>query len=93
VMTFHGWEDQAAQLRRLSIDAQWDEMARVITDDILDEFCVIGTWDELPAAARAKLAGTNTRVTLPLDPTTPDEDAHLAEIIAAVKTIPALGEM
>ncbi len=93
VMTFHGWEDQAAQLRRLSIDSQWDEMARVITDDILDEFCVIGTWDELPAAARAKLAGTNTRVTLPLDPTTPDEDAHLAEIIAAVKTIPALGEM
>ena len=93
VMTAHHWEDEATQLRRLSADSQWDEMARVITDDILDEFCVIGTWDELPARMREKLAGINTQLTIPLDARTPDEVAHLAEIIAALKTIPALGEM
>ncbi|MEI6136541.1 MAG: TIGR03617 family F420-dependent LLM class oxidoreductase [Chloroflexota bacterium] len=93
VMKAHGWEDEAARLHRLSLDAQWDEMSRVITDEMLDEFCVVGTWDELPSAMRAKLSGIATQLTIPLDPRTPDEDAHAAEIIAALKTIPALGEM
>ena len=93
VMKVHGWEDEAAQLRRLSGDAQWEEMARVISDDMLEEFCVIGTWDELPARMREKLAGINTQVTLPLDARTPDEEAQLREIIAALKTIPAVGEV
>ncbi len=93
VMKAHGWEDEAAQLHHLSLDAQWDEMPRVITDEMLDEFCVVGIWDELPSAMRAKLSGIATQLTIPLDPRTPDEDAHAAEIIAALKTIPALGEM
>ena len=93
VMKTHGWDDEAAQLHRLSIEAQWDEMARVITDDMLEEFCVIGTWDELPAKMREKFAGINTQVTLPIDARNPDEHAQLREIIAALKTIPAVGEV
>ena len=93
VMRLHGWEEQAAHLHRLSVDGEWDAMPRVITDDMLEEFCVIGTWDELPAAMRAKLSGLVTQLTIPLDPATPDEEAQLSEVIAALRTIPALGEM
>ncbi|MGE3855598.1 MAG: TIGR03617 family F420-dependent LLM class oxidoreductase [Dehalococcoidia bacterium] len=93
VMKTHGWDDEAAQLHRLSIEARWDDMAAVITDDMLEEFCVIGTWDELPAKMREKFAGINTQVTLPIDPQTPDEEAHFREIVAALKTIPAVGEV
>ena len=74
-------------------DAQWDEMTRMITDDMLEEFCVIGTWDQLPAQMREKFAGINTQVTLPIDPRTPDEEAQFREIIAEVKQIPSVGEV
>ena len=93
VMKTHGWDDEAAQLHRLSIEARWDDMAAVITDDMLEEFCVIGTWDELPGRMREKFAGINTQVTLPIDPTTPDEEAQFRDIVAALKTIPAVGEV
>lgn len=93
VMKTHGWDDEAAQLHRLSIEARWDDMAAVITDDMLEEFCVIGTWDELPAKMREKFAGINTQVTLPIDPRTPDEEAQFRDIVAALKTIPAVGEV
>ena len=93
VMKTHGWDDEAAALHRLSMDAQWDEMTRMITDDMLEEFCVIGTWEELPAQMREKFAGINTQVTLPIDPQTPDEEAQFREIIAQVKQIPSVGEV
>ncbi|TAJ16916.1 MAG: TIGR03617 family F420-dependent LLM class oxidoreductase, partial [Dehalococcoidia bacterium] len=49
VMKLHGWADEAAQLHRLSIEGKWDDMVGLITDDMMEEFCVIGTWDELPS--------------------------------------------
>ena len=93
VMKTHGWDDEAAALHRLSMDAQWDQMTSMITDDMLEEFCVIGTWDQLPAQMREKFAGINTQVTLPIDPQTPDEEAQFREIIAQVKQIPSVGEV
>ena len=91
VMQTHGWDDEAAQLHRLSIEGKWDDMAALITDDILEEFCVIGTWDELPAKMREKFAGINTQVTIPVDARTPDEESQFREIIASLKTIPTVG--
>ena len=93
VMQTHGWDDEAAQLHRLSIEGKWDDMAALITDDILEEFCVIGTWDELPGKMREKFAGINTQVTIPVDARTPDEESQFREIIASLKTIPTVGEV
>ncbi|MCK9486839.1 MAG: TIGR03617 family F420-dependent LLM class oxidoreductase [Dehalococcoidia bacterium] len=92
VMKLHGWADEAAQLHRLSIDGKWDDMVGLITDDMMEEFCVIGTWDELPAKMREKFAGINTQISFGADPTNPDEEEQIKEIIAELKTIPALGD-
>ena len=93
VMKIHGWADEAAQLHRLSIDGKWDDMVGLITDDMMEEFCVIGTWDELPSKMREKYAGINTQVNFGADPRDPDEEAQIKEIVAALKTIPAVGEV
>ena len=93
VMKIHGWADEAAQLHRMSIEGKWDDMVSLITDEMMEEFCVIGTWDELPSKMREKYAGINTQVTLPIDARTPDEEAQLREIIAELKTIPSVGEV
>jgi probable F420-dependent oxidoreductase len=92
VMATHGWDDEAAHLHRLSIDGKWDDMVGIITDDMMEEFCVIGTWDELPAKMREKYAGINTQIGFGADPRNPDEEAQIREIIAALKKIPAIGE-
>jgi probable F420-dependent oxidoreductase len=93
VMQQHNWDDEAALLHRLSIEGDWDAMVDVITDDIMEEFCVIGTWDELPAKMREKYAGINTQVGFGATAHSPDEEAQIKEIIAELKTIPAVGEV
>ena len=93
VMKLHGWADEAAQLHRLSIEGKWDDMVGLITDDMMEEFCVIGTWDELPSKMREKYAGINTQVNFGAEPRNPDEEAQIKEIVAALKTIPAVGEV
>lgn len=93
VMKLHGWDDEAAQLHRLSIEGKWDEMVPLITDDMMEEFCVIGTWDELPGRMREKYAGINTQINFAADPRDPDEEEQIRELIAELKTIPAVGEV
>ena len=93
VMALHGWVDEAAQLHRLSVEGKWDEMVPVVTDEMLDEFCVVGTWDELPAKMREKYAGINTEVSFSAEPANRDEEDQVKEIIAELKTIPTVGEI
>jgi probable F420-dependent oxidoreductase len=93
VMKIHGWADEAAQLHRLSIEGKWDDMVGLITDDMMEEFCVIGTWDELPSKMREKYAGINTQVGFGAEPRNPDEVDQIKDIIAQLKTIPAVGEV
>jgi alkanesulfonate monooxygenase SsuD/methylene tetrahydromethanopterin reductase-like flavin-dependent oxidoreductase (luciferase family) len=94
VMKTHGWADEAAQLHRLSIEGKWDDMVGLITDDMMEEFCVIGTWDELPGRMREKYAGVNTQIGFSAgEPKNPDEADQIREIISELKTIPTVGEV
>ncbi len=93
VMALHGWVDEAAHLHRLSVEGRWDEMVPIVTDEMLDEFCVVGTWDELPAKMREKYAGINTEVSFSAEPANRDEEDQIREIIAELKTIPTVGEV
>ncbi len=92
VMKLHGWADEAAELHRLSVEGKWDDMVGLITDDMMEEFCVIGTWDELPGKMREKYAGINTQISFGADPKNPDEEEQIKEIITELKQIPALGD-
>jgi hypothetical protein len=60
---------------------------------MMEEFCVIGTWDELPAKMREKYAGINTQVGFGATAQNPSEEAQIKEIITELKTIPAVGEV
>ena len=92
VMKFHQWEDEAERLHRLSIDGAWEALDSVITDEMMDEFCVIARWDELPDKIREKCAGISTQINLPVEPSDLDEGSRFREVIAALKSIPSLSD-
>ena len=93
VLKLHGWDDEAALLHRLSIEGKWDEMVEVVTDEMIDEFCVVGTWDEIAGKMREKYAGVNTHVGFGGNARNPDELEQQREIIAEIRTFPAAGEV
>jgi probable F420-dependent oxidoreductase len=90
VMATHGWDDEAAQLHRLSIEGKWNEMVDVVTDEMIDEFAVTATWDGLAKAMREKYAGINSQVGFPSEPRNSGEAEQIRAIIAELKTIPTI---
>jgi probable F420-dependent oxidoreductase len=70
VMDLHGWSDVREELSRLAVRKRWDEMAALVTDEMVAEFAIICTWNELPGRIDKKYGSLLDRVTLyqPFDP-------------------------
>lgn len=50
VLALHGWGELHDELHRMSRRQQWAQMSELITDEVLNEFAVVGTRDEVTAA-------------------------------------------
>jgi probable F420-dependent oxidoreductase len=66
VLAHHGWEDVGTELHRLSREGRWQDLPALITDDMLDEWAIIATFDQLAAAVRARCDGVFATVLLDL---------------------------
>lgn len=66
VLDHHGWDGLGMKLHGLSVANKWAEMPALITDDMLEEWAVISTYDKLADAICAKSAGVFNTVTLVL---------------------------
>ncbi len=73
VLACHGWEELSPRLNELSRKGRWDEMPSLVTDDMLSEFAVVGTRDQVPGMLAEKYRGRLDRVALYM-PYRPGED-------------------
>ncbi len=62
VLDLHGWGELQPELRRLSIEGEWDAMSALIDDEILGAFAVMAPVDEVAAALAKRCAGVIDRV-------------------------------
>jgi probable F420-dependent oxidoreductase len=85
VLEFHGWMDAAGELHRLSREGKWKEMPNVITDEMLDEWAVIATADQLADKIEERCAGLFSTVLLDLPPDLWHDDDWLGETVARLK--------
>ena len=85
VMSLHGWDDLAQKLYQMSRNGQWKEMAAEVPDDVIDEFGVFATYDELPKAIEARFGGISDTVEFSFPEDT--DPAHAQSIIEQVHQI------
>jgi probable F420-dependent oxidoreductase len=64
VMELHGWAEVAVQLSGLASRGQWGEMPGLISDEMLNEFCVQAGERDLAAAIHRRYVSLADRVTL-----------------------------
>ncbi|MGH3636686.1 MAG: LLM class flavin-dependent oxidoreductase, partial [Mycobacterium sp.] len=62
VLELHGWEDLQPELRRLSLQGEWDTMGSLIDDEMLDAFAVVAAPDELADKIRDRCGGVIDRI-------------------------------
>ena len=57
ILEVHGFEDLGLWLHEMSLKQQWDQMAELITDEILDAFAVVGGYGEIPGLMKERFDG------------------------------------
>ncbi len=90
VLAHHGWEALNPALRRLIAQQRWDDLAAVIPDDILDTFCVAGTYDEIIPRIQARYEGVVDMIGFPTPkPLDAPSDGYLRALDSLKRLTPA----
>lgn len=64
VLELHGWGETQTHLNALSKQGQWEEMGRLITDEMLAELAVVGTPTQVAAGLEQRFGDRFDRVLL-----------------------------
>ena len=64
VMELHGWGDVCDRLHALSVRGEWGTMASEVSDEMLKEFVVDGTWNEVGGIIQERYGALVDRVRL-----------------------------
>jgi alkanesulfonate monooxygenase SsuD/methylene tetrahydromethanopterin reductase-like flavin-dependent oxidoreductase (luciferase family) len=62
VLECHGWGQVARELTRMSIRGDWEGMAGLVTEEMLDAFAIVGAPDQLPEKLRRRYTGLLDRL-------------------------------
>lgn len=80
-----GWQDKGQQLLDMTRAGDWQGMAGVVSDDMLERFVPRGTYEAIAAEYLARYNGLAQRVTFPI-PADPSDDEAAAQTIARLKS-------
>ena len=64
VLAAHGWQDIVPYLHRKSVEGDWNGMADLITDEMVDSYAVTGTYTTISQKIRERYAGLIDRTAL-----------------------------
>jgi probable F420-dependent oxidoreductase len=85
VLDTHGWGDLQPELNTLSKRGDWGTMASMITDEMVDELCVVGTPEEVPGIVKQRYGDIVTRVSFDLaEPLPPERTKSIIERLSAL---------
>jgi len=87
VLEVHGWQEVGQELFRLSMEGKWPEMGKMITDEMLNEFAVVGTYDELVPKIRERYAGVLTTLDFGFGMRGPADQDRLNDMVQQLKSI------
>jgi probable F420-dependent oxidoreductase len=81
----HGWGDIAVRASELSRARRWDELAGLVTDEMLHTVAAIGTHDEIAAVLRDRYVGRVSRVEFSLPVEVPADVDRLRRVLAELR--------
>ena len=81
VMREHGWNDTHEKLYRMSIDGEWNKMGAEITDEMLGNFAVVGTHDQIADEIKSTYGRYASSVSFSIPVNTDEDEDVLRNII------------
>jgi probable F420-dependent oxidoreductase len=92
VLAHHGWEALNGELHQLVAQGRWGDIATTVPDEVLDEFCIAGTYDAIVERFRARMGGLTDMVTLSLPAGFPDGADAFAALVTGFRSVESARE-
>lgn len=83
VLALYGWEGEGEKLSALVARGKWGEIPKIINDEMLEEFAVISTEEELAEALKERYRNIADRITIYLPFMPGERDAFWKALIEA----------
>lgn len=81
----HGLTDLAAKLNQYSRAQRWTEMAALISDEVLNEYAVVGPYDEIVPRIKARYGSLATLIEFSIPVRTAADEVLMAQMIVDLK--------
>jgi probable F420-dependent oxidoreductase len=81
VLEYHGWQDTGLELHRLSREGKWQEMPKLITDEMLEEWAIVATYDDLVATLIKRCRGLFTTLQFGIPASLMKDEDRVKEMI------------
>jgi probable F420-dependent oxidoreductase len=85
VFEVHGQQELGEQLHEMSVTNRWDEMAGIVSLDVVREFAISGTYDSIAGEIERRQSFAD-RVSIDVDRESSNDD-QLADLISRVQAI------
>ena len=85
VLDAHGWGETCFKLSAKAAKGDWAGMAQEITDEMLEELAIVGTYDEIAQKLAARYKGVLDRVVVGLSSSERQDVGRAREFIAEIK--------
>ena len=87
VFEAHGWTDIGPRLHEMSLKGMWGEMPKAVPDDVLEQFVIMGTHDQIVGRIRERFGGICTRIGFSIPTNTPEEEEVATTLIKELKAV------
>jgi probable F420-dependent oxidoreductase len=81
VFEAHDWGDICPELHEMSTQGRWAEMASRITDEMLEEFAIVGPYEAVVEKIKARWAGIVTRTGFAMPLRKPEDEERLRHML------------
>jgi alkanesulfonate monooxygenase SsuD/methylene tetrahydromethanopterin reductase-like flavin-dependent oxidoreductase (luciferase family) len=88
ILEHHGWDALGTALRDLIAQGRWDDLHTLVDDDVLDHFCIAGTYRTIADRVRERLSGLVDRISLPLPANARDLRDEIGAVLEALRSVP-----
>ncbi|PKB78346.1 MAG: LLM class F420-dependent oxidoreductase [SAR202 cluster bacterium Io17-Chloro-G9] len=85
VLELHDYQELGQRLHALSLQGQWAEMTRLVSDEMLETFAIIGGYDDIALRIKEQLGALVDEVGFNMEVSTPEDEKALRNIIDELK--------
>ncbi len=87
LLEMHGWDAMLSPLIEMSRAGQWREMGELVTDEMMEQYAVIGRPDDVVRKLRERFGGLVDRIQLDDEWFEDLADDDIRALVASIKAI------